>query len=98
MPRAATELVAAIAGWQERHQVAAVLSTGFLDGSHPIVDAYELGTRLQHMLRRLGALSEGALVQVCVCVCVCVRVCVCVHLAGHVSSAPCLLEGAKCST
>jgi hypothetical protein len=41
-----------------------VLSTGFLDGSHPIVDAYELGVRLQHMLRRLTALAAGALVQV----------------------------------
>lgn len=58
------ELSAAIASWQERHQLAAVLSTGFLDGSHPIVDAYELGVRLQHMLRRLTALAAGALVQV----------------------------------
>jgi hypothetical protein len=61
------ELSAAIASWQERHQLAAVLSTGFLDGSHPIVDAYELGVRLQHMLRRLTALAAGALVQVCWC-------------------------------
>jgi hypothetical protein len=58
------ELSAAIASWQQRHQLAAVLSTGFLDGSHPIVDAYELGVRLQHMLRRLTALAAGALVQV----------------------------------
>lgn len=80
------ELSAAIASWQERHQLAAVLSTGFLDGSHPIVDAYELGVRLQHMLRRLTALAAGALVQVrgggrvtvSVCVCVCVAVSVAV--------------------
>lgn len=58
------ELSAAIASWQQRHQLAAVLSTGFLDGSHPIVDAYELGVRLQHMLRRLTALAAGSLVQV----------------------------------
>jgi hypothetical protein len=58
------ELSGAIASWQQRHQLAAVLSTGFLDGSHPIVDAYELGVRLQHMLRRLTALAAGALVQV----------------------------------
>jgi hypothetical protein len=45
-----------------------VLSTGFLDGSHPIVDAYELGVRLQHMLRRLTALAAGALVQAPTCV------------------------------
>ena len=61
---AGAELSAAIAAWQQRHQLAAVLSTGFLDGSHPIVDAYELGVRLQHMLRRLTALAAGALVQV----------------------------------
>lgn len=61
---AGAELSAAIASWQQRHQLAAVLSTGFLDGSHPIVDAYELGVRLQHMLRRLTALAAGALVQV----------------------------------
>eukprot|EP00775_Hariotina_reticulata_P011736 gene11736-11881_t len=59
-----TELSAAITAWQSRHQQAAVLSTGFLDGSHPIVDAYELGVRLQHMLRRLTALAAGANVQV----------------------------------
>lgn len=58
------DLSGAIASWQQRHQLAAVLSTGFLDGSHPIVDAYELGVRLQHMLRRLTALAAGALVQV----------------------------------
>jgi hypothetical protein len=45
-----------------------VLSTGFLDGSHPIVDAYELGVRLQHMLRRLTALAAGAMVQAPICV------------------------------
>lgn len=57
------ELSEAIASWQARHHLAAVLSTGFLDGSHPIVDVYELGVRLQHMLRRLTALAAGALVQ-----------------------------------
>lgn len=64
LPLAGTELSAAITAWQSRHQQAAVLSTGFLDGSHPIVDAYELGVRLQHMLRRLTALAAGANVQV----------------------------------
>jgi len=64
LPPTGTELSAAITAWQSRHQQAAVLSTGFLDGSHPIVDAYELGVRLQHMLRRLTALAAGANVQV----------------------------------
>ncbi|KAF6258122.1 protein-tyrosine phosphatase-like protein [Scenedesmus sp. NREL 46B-D3] len=62
------ELSEAIASWQTRHHLAAVLSTGFLDGSHPIVDAYELGVRLQHMLRRLTALAAGAMVQAPLCV------------------------------
>ncbi|WIA28283.1 hypothetical protein OEZ86_010836 [Tetradesmus obliquus] len=62
------ELAEAIASWQTRHHLAAVLSTGFLDGSHPIVDAYELGVRLQHMLRRLAALAAGAMVQAPTCV------------------------------
>lgn len=33
------------------------LTTGFLDGSHPIVDTYELKVRLEHMLQRLRALQ-----------------------------------------
>lgn len=41
-----------------------MLSTGFLDGTHPIVDAYELGVRLEHMLRRLAALAGAASAQV----------------------------------
>jgi hypothetical protein len=28
--------------WQARHRLERVLTTGFLDGSHPIVDGYEL--------------------------------------------------------
>lgn len=65
---AGAELHEAIASWQARHHLAAVLSTGFLDGSHPIVDVYELGVRLQHMLRRLTALAAGAMVQAPICV------------------------------
>jgi hypothetical protein len=68
IPPVGAELSEAIASWQTRHHLAAVLSTGFLDGSHPIVDAYELGVRLQHMLRRLTALAAGAMVQAPICV------------------------------
>jgi hypothetical protein len=60
----ALELREAIAEWQGRHAAGRVLSTGFLDGTHPIVDAYELGVRLEHMLRRLAALSGAASTQV----------------------------------
>lgn len=36
------ELKAAVGEWQSRHQLERVLTTGFLDGTHPIVDTYEL--------------------------------------------------------
>ena len=58
------QLSAAIAGWQARQSLERVLSTGFLDGTHPIVDAYELVVRLDHMLRRLAALQGAANAQV----------------------------------
>ena len=39
----------------------ALLTTGFLAGStHPLVDAYELAARLEHLLRRLAALAGAA--------------------------------------
>jgi len=37
------------------------LSTGFLDGIHPVVDLYELKVRLEHMLQRLRFLLRGTL-------------------------------------
>lgn len=60
----AQQLTDAISEWQTRHAVDRVLSTGFLDGTHPIVDAYELEVRLEHMLRRLAALQSAATAQV----------------------------------
>ncbi|KAI8470555.1 MAG: hypothetical protein J3K34DRAFT_509307 [Monoraphidium minutum] len=53
-------LAAAIISWQARHHLERVLTTGFLDGSHPLVDGYELSVRLEHMLQRLGALAGAA--------------------------------------
>jgi hypothetical protein len=35
------------------------LTTGFLDGTHPIVDLYELKVRLEHMLQRLRVLQAA---------------------------------------
>ena len=35
------------------------LSTGFLDGTHPVVDVYELKVRLEHMLQRLRVLQQA---------------------------------------
>ena len=60
MERAAAGLASAIIGWQTMRRQERVLTTGFLDGSHPLVDAYELSVRLEHMLRRLAALAGAA--------------------------------------
>lgn len=54
------ELKCAVFEWQDRHEVDSCLTTGFLDGNHPIVDAYELKLRLEHVLRRLRTLEESA--------------------------------------
>ncbi|KXZ56110.1 hypothetical protein GPECTOR_2g992 [Gonium pectorale] len=62
------ELKAAVGEWQSRHQLERVLTTGFLDGTHPIVDTYELKIRLEHMLRRLQVLQEAAAAQKPSCV------------------------------
>jgi len=35
------------------------LTTGFLDGTHVVVDIYELKVRLEHMLQRLRALQQA---------------------------------------
>ena len=35
------------------------LTTGFLDGTHPVVDVYELKVRLEHMLQRLRTLQQA---------------------------------------
>ena len=35
------------------------LTTGFLDGTHPVVDVYELKVRLEHMLQRLRVLQQA---------------------------------------
>lgn len=43
--------------------LAKLMTTGFLDGTHPIVDCYELKVRLDHMLRRLRVLEEAATAQ-----------------------------------
>ncbi|GAX74335.1 hypothetical protein CEUSTIGMA_g1784.t1 [Chlamydomonas eustigma] len=50
----------AVDEWQARNGVEKVLTTGFLDGTHPIVDSYELKVRLDHMLRRLRVLEEAS--------------------------------------
>ena len=36
------DLKDAVDAWQAKHGVERVLTTGFLDGTHPIVDTYEL--------------------------------------------------------
>eukprot|EP00803_Ostreobium_quekettii_P002330 evm.model.scf_303EXC.1 EVM.evm.TU.scf_303EXC.1 scf_303EXC:1395-14605(+) len=56
------DLRTAVGEWQHRHGLhsARFLTTGFLDGTHPIVDAYELKIRLEHMLRRLRMLQDAA--------------------------------------
>lgn len=54
------ELKSAVFEWQKRHEVCVCLTTGFLEGNHPIVDAYELKLRLEHVLRRLRILEESA--------------------------------------
>jgi len=59
-PPPAATLAGAIAAWQSRQSLERVLTTGFLDGTHPLVDAYELSVRLDHMLRRLAALQAAA--------------------------------------
>jgi hypothetical protein len=57
---AGATLAAAIAAWQARHSLERGLTTGFLTGSQPLVDGYELAVRLEHMLRRLSALQGAA--------------------------------------
>lgn len=58
------ELRMAVDEWQTRRAKSAeggtaglLLTTGFLDGAHPIVDLYELKVRLEHMLQRLRVLQ-----------------------------------------
>ena len=49
LPSAGEELRAAVEEWQAKRSHssdAPRLTTGFLDGTHPIVDAYELKVRL----------------------------------------------------
>ena len=40
---AGTSLAEAIAAWQAKRSLERVLTTGFLDGSHPLVDSYGEG-------------------------------------------------------
>ncbi|KAK9822629.1 hypothetical protein WJX81_000355 [Elliptochloris bilobata] len=63
------ELRTAVEEWQAKRSgtpgtprlsAASAITTGFLDGTHPIVDAYELKVRLEHMLQRLRALQDAA--------------------------------------
>ncbi|CAL8468092.1 g7631 [Coccomyxa elongata] len=57
------ELRAAVEEWQAKRAScsgAPRLTTGFLDGTCPIVDAYELKVRLEHMLQRLRVLQDAA--------------------------------------
>ncbi|GMH39416.1 hypothetical protein BSKO_07314 [Bryopsis sp. KO-2023] len=54
------ELKKAVLEWQERRGVERCLTTGFLDGTHPIVDAYELKVRLMHVMRRLKFIVSAA--------------------------------------
>eukprot|EP00210_Caulerpa_lentillifera_P003123 g2984.t1 len=53
------ELKGAILRWQQRHNEREPITTGFLDGASPIVDAYELKLRLGHILRRLRFLLDA---------------------------------------
>eukprot|EP00891_Asterochloris_glomerata_P005711 jgi/Astpho2/5711/e_gw1.00079.125.1_t len=55
------ELRTAVEEWQDKRSVPQPrLTTGFLDGTHPIVDSYELKVRLEHMLQRLRTLQDAA--------------------------------------
>ena len=52
---AGEELRAAVEEWQAKRSAASGaprLTTGFLDGTHPIVDAYELKVHCQHLHAR----------------------------------------------
>lgn len=42
------DLKHAVDAWQAKNGVERVLTTGFLDGTHPIVDTYELKVRVGH--------------------------------------------------
>lgn len=61
------ELRAALEEWQSRHMAAdkicsnvlMPLSTGFLEGTRPVVDMYELKVRLDHMLGRISILQQA---------------------------------------
>ncbi|KAI3425893.1 hypothetical protein D9Q98_007866 [Chlorella vulgaris] len=58
------ELRAAVEEWQQKRGTPAGsqrLTTAFLDGTHPIVDVYELKVRLEHMLQRLRVLQQASL-------------------------------------
>ncbi len=44
----AAALQHAVDEWQSRHALERVLTTGFLDGTHPIVDTYELKVKKHH--------------------------------------------------
>ncbi len=48
------ELRHAVDEWQSKHGVERVLTTGFLDGTHPIVDVYELKVRRALSSRCVG--------------------------------------------
>ncbi|KAK9816445.1 hypothetical protein WJX72_000348 [[Myrmecia] bisecta] len=55
------KLRAAVEEWQLKRNVPEPrLTTGFLDGTNPIVDIYELNVRLEHMLPRLRILQDAA--------------------------------------
>ncbi|PSC74445.1 MAP kinase phosphatase with leucine-rich repeats 3 [Micractinium conductrix] len=59
------ELRAAVEEWQAKQGPAPAgaqrLTTAFLDGTHPVVDVYELKVRLEHMLQRLRVLQQATL-------------------------------------
>ncbi|CAG9460424.1 unnamed protein product [Pedinophyceae sp. YPF-701] len=57
-----SELRAAVVAWQNkrsRDPSIPLLTTGFLDGTFPVVDTYELKVRLQHVLQRLRLITEA---------------------------------------
>lgn len=50
----------ALTAWNSKQEVSAPISAPFLDGWHPIVDMYELKTRLGHFLKRLTILERAS--------------------------------------
>lgn len=54
------EVQATLDLWRSKAGVEGQLTTGFLDSAQPLVQAYELKIRLEHILSRAGAMQEAA--------------------------------------